>query len=345
MWTCCKPSAMSPPFWVSLLDKDIRKLPPLVRRQRRKATSTSGSFSHTSPPQTSTSATSLTDGQTSPLTTRNGESSATSAPEFVDPPPLKAFRKKRKPYAEYPPPVQAEPEIQRYWNEYDNPESEDDGYYIYIDPNGSDKFPGQEFFEAWAAKTRKLFGIREAPEETSRPTTAESSDDETADESPVTAPKTYGTFSAVNGARQHEGYFSSLFRTKRHPRREIEALQSMRRETERERRTLLDEIQVRQHRAELTKMFFYSTCIIMASIIDGIIGMMTTTSRKKERGVVDTVVLFGTICNMVLCVIAVIAMKTRREKLGWIHQGVVSLIVIGNVVVDILLLKWVFEGL
>jgi hypothetical protein len=107
---------------------------------------------------------------------------------MVDLPPLQAFRKKRKPYSDYPPPLQAVPQ-ERYWNEYDNPESEDDGYYIYCDPNESVKFPGQEFFEACAAKTRKLFGIREASGEETAGESGESSDDDAFDdESTISAP-------------------------------------------------------------------------------------------------------------------------------------------------------------
>ena len=321
-----------------LLDNDIRKLPPRAKRQRRKA-STTGSYSQTSPPQTSTSTTSLTgtDGQTSPFTARNEESSATSAPEFVDPPPLQAFRKKRKPYAEYPPPIQAEPETQRYWNEYDNPESEDEGYYIYLDPNESGTYPGQAFFEACKSTTRKLFGIREATSQ--RSVSSESSDDESADDSPLASRHGYGTFPSDSNGSSHEGYFSGLFRTFRDPYRDAEAWRTSRRE----RRSLLSELETRQQSNEKTKFRFYSTCIAMATVLSIMLGTMTMTSRKKERGVVGYAVLFGTVCGLLLCASALFSMKTRREGLGWVHQGIVCLVVGVNVVIDVLLLVWVFN--
>jgi hypothetical protein len=324
---------------MSLLDKDIRKLPPVVRRQRRKASSTAGSQSQNSPPQTSTSATSLTgtESQTSPFASRNEESPATSATELVDPPPLKAFRKKRKPYADYPPPIQAEPETQRYWNEYDHPESEDEGYYIYLDPNDDGKFPGQAFFEACATKTKKLFRIREPPRKTS--VTSESSDDESADESPLATRNGYGTFTSNSNGPPHEGYFSGLFRTFRDPHRDAEAWRA----SQHERRTLLSELEVRQQSNEKTKFRFYSTCIAMATVLSILLSMMTITSRKKERGLTGYAVLFGTVFSLLLCASALISMKTRREKLGWLHQGAVCLVVGVNVVADILLLVWVFN--
>ena len=91
----------------------------------------SGSNTQSSPPMTSTSNTSY-DGQLSPSTLRNGESSVTSAQDFVDPPSLQAFRKKhRKSYVDRTPVVREEPEMQRYWNEYDHPEDEEEGYIVY----------------------------------------------------------------------------------------------------------------------------------------------------------------------------------------------------------------------
>ncbi|KAJ4294277.1 hypothetical protein N0V90_007967 [Kalmusia sp. IMI 367209] len=325
---------------ISMLDRDIRKLPPTTKRQRRKANSTPSS-SHLSPP--TTSGTSTADGQAS-STTQQGESSATSAPEFVEEaPPLRAFRKKRKSSIGHHGLEQAEPEVQRYWNEYDNPDSGDEGYYIYIDPDASVTFPGQELFKGWAAKTRRLFGIKEEPEDEGSVSSAESSDDES-NYSPISATRGYGTIASSTIAPRQEGYFSSLFRTLRDPQRDIEALNTIYRENAHQRRSLLKEIKVRQHKAEMMKLHFYSTCLVMAVVIDILLGMMTMTSRKKERGVVDAVVLFGTICNLLMGAIAVISMQTRRGSLGWVHRGLVYVVFAANVAVDVLFFVWVFRG-
>ncbi|KAH7094741.1 hypothetical protein FB567DRAFT_12072 [Paraphoma chrysanthemicola] len=342
VWTCCKPSSMTSPFWIPLLEQDIRKLPEPVKRRSRKAKgSTTGSTSQTSPPMTSTSNTSY-DGQLSPHASRNGESSMTSAQEYVDPPTLQAFRKKkRRPYSDYPPPItsaEREPEVQRYWNEYDNPEEDDSGgYYIYVDPDAPIKFPGQELIEAWVKKSRKLFGLRDNAETQSLLSTIEdgSSDDDSADESPLARGTNYGTLSTPKRRSSHDGYFSNLFRTLRDPYHDAEVLH--------ERRTLLTELEVRQHKTEMTKLRFYLTCLATAIAIDVILGLMTMTARKKERGAVDIGVLFGTICTLLLCVVALISMKTRRERLGWIHQGAVLSIAGAVVALDVLLLCWVLR--
>ncbi|OAL48783.1 hypothetical protein IQ07DRAFT_588866 [Pyrenochaeta sp. DS3sAY3a] len=341
VWTCCRPTAMSSPIWMHLLDMDIRKLPEVQRRRPRKGRSTTAtSQNQTSPPHTSTSNTSY-DGHSSPLLSRNGESSATSAQEFVDPPPLQAFRKKhRAPYADYPPPMvrTTEPEEQqRYWNEYDNPEDEETGYYIYVDPDAPIPFPGQEMFEAWARATRRLFGLQEKTYSPSTDSEGGTTDDEeSGDESPLAiSGTTYGTLPQTNHRGSNEGYFSSLFRSLRDPHYDAEVFH--------ERRSLLSELESRQHKAEMTKLRFYSTSLAMAVVIDILLGVMTTTSRKKERGIVDGVVLFGTLVTLVLCIVAVLSMKTRREKLGWVHQGAILSITGAVVALDVLLFLWVLR--
>lgn len=342
VWVCCRPSTMSPPLWIPLLDKDIRKLPELARRRSRRTQVTSGSSqSQSSPPLTLTSNTSY-DGQSSPIASRNGGSSVTSAQDFVDPPNLQAFRKKgRKPYAEYPPPIaraEPEPEPQRYWNEYDHPEDEETGYYIYIDPNASVKFPGQELMEAWMSKTRKILGLRERPARGSFSAYEDASsddDDDTADNSPTLAATNYGAIPPRHRNGANKGYFSSIFRSQRQPHDDVDMLH--------ERHSLLSQLEMREHGTEMTKLRFYSTSLATAIIIDVILGIMTVTSRKKERGVVDVVVLFGTMVTLMLCVVGVLSMKTRRERLGWVHQCAVLSIAGSVVALDVLLLLWVLR--
>ncbi|KAF2471506.1 uncharacterized protein BDR25DRAFT_259887 [Lindgomyces ingoldianus] len=365
VWTCCQPEAMSTPLWMPLLDTDIRRVPVPVKRQCRNAGSVSDSASQTSPPHTGTSATSMTDGRTSPCALRNGESSATSGPGLIQAPPLRAFRKKpQRPYSEYLPPVQAEeqPRTRGYWNEYDNPESEDEGYYIYVDPNATIKFPGQELMEAWTRKAKRLFCVGEVPQESSLLSTAElgigddgddddeeeeegEEEEETADESVLTSLTNYGAIASNRRTPQHEhdGYFSGLFRSLRNPHRDVTVLDTMRWHSERERQSFLAEIHTRQHEREMTKLRFYSTCLAAAAIIDIILSSLTITSRRKERGIVDGVILFGTISNLLLLVIAVLSMKTRQERLGWLHHVVVYVIATGIVVMDVLLLRWVLS--
>lgn len=327
---------------ISLLDTDIRKLPAPVRRQRRKATSTTGTLSHGSPPQSSISTTSMTDGRSSVVGSRNGETSATSAPEFVEPPPLRAFRKKsRTSHSHYPPSFrEASQQPERYWNEYDNPESDDEGYYIYVDPNAPVTYPGQRFFEGCASLMRRLFRGGKA-DETSQPLSPSdegTSGDETVDGSVMGPPKSYGTMPTAQ--RQiGGGMLSGLFRSPNTPRHD----DTFHRRNTHNLSDLVSEIQVYRHEREMTKRRLYSLCLAAAVVIDFILGVLVTTSRKNKRGAVDAVVIFGTICNLFLLGVAMLSMTTRQEQLGWVHQGLVFSVVVVGIVFDTLLLRWVLS--
>lgn len=341
IWTCCKPPAMSSPTWIPLLDQDIRKLPePVKRKRRNKRANIAECQALPSPPHTSTSNTSY-DGQSSPQRARIEDSSATSVHEFVNPPQLQAFRKKsRVPSSNYTQPLHGadiEPEVQpRYWNEYDNPEDEETGYYIYVDPDAPVNYPGQEFVDLCVRVISKLFGKPSTSYPASIDDIEEGDTDDgndSGDDSPLLAPGNYGTLPPPLHRPAAEGFLGSILQAFRGPRDEGETLQ--------ERRLLLHELESREHKVEMTKQRFYTTSLLTAIVIDIILGIMTTTSRKKERGVVDGVVLFGTICTLLLVMVAVMSMKTRRERLGWVHQGAVLSLAGAVVAVDVLLLLWV----
>lgn len=78
------------------------------------------------------------------------ESSATSAPEISESPPINALKRKRITYQRTEHPLRGqigEPTIahhQRYWNEFDDGEegSDNEAYTIFVDPNAASIFPG-----------------------------------------------------------------------------------------------------------------------------------------------------------------------------------------------------------
>jgi hypothetical protein len=230
-----------------------------------------------------------------------------------------------------------EPEGQRYWNEYDHPEDEDTGgYYIYVDPDATVKFPGQELMEAITRKTKQIFGLAIKPDDAASSTAEDdSSDDGTVADAPITHALNYGTISTSAAPTSSNGYFSALFRSLHSSSPSADVFHA--------RRSLLGELEQRQHSTEMTKLRFYCTCLATSIAIDLILGLMTMTSRRKERGVVDIGVLFGTVCTFVLCVVAIASMKTRREKLGWVHQSAVGCIAAAVVGLDVLLLSWVLR--
>jgi hypothetical protein len=232
------------------------------------------------------------------------------------------------------------PEQQRYWNEYDHPEDEEDGYYIYVDPNATVKYPGQEILEAISRKTKSLFGMSKINEEESPPSTSvgyESSDEETDDGGPNGVTEGYGTLPTDPFPREHksQGYFSGLFNAFRSPQQDVRTL---RRESEC--RSLLHEIHVRQHEREMAKLQLYSSCLAAAVVLDIVLSILTMTTRRKLRGEVDIAIIIGVICNLLLLLIAVTSMRTRMERLGWVHQGSVFVIALTMMAVDAWLFRW-----
>ncbi|KAI9773807.1 MAG: hypothetical protein M1840_006032 [Geoglossum simile] len=136
------PQSMPPPFWLPALEKDIRKLPiscsPSARRPSTAA-------------NTSTSATSTTDGPSSALTEPAQESSATSETDLLQSfHPSAPKKKRRMPYREHPLRRRLDQEEslagERYWNEYDDADEalDSEPYTIFIDPSEPSGFPGVE---------------------------------------------------------------------------------------------------------------------------------------------------------------------------------------------------------
>jgi len=240
---------------------------------------------------------------------------------------LSSFKtKQRKSYGAILPeePLVQQNDQQGYWNEYDHPEdgSEEEAYFIYVDPNSTIKFPGQDTFVKWAHQTQRLFRLGKRPEETPllRP-----------DSSNLVYPNSDGEDSsssdeAVRGARKSR-------QTKALPVDTTQCPENV--------HSLIELIEMRQHEREMTKLRLYATCLIASVVIDVILGTLIVAGRRKERGVIDAGILFGTIANLLLLVVAVGSMRTRHERLGWFHQTVMFTIVVAVVVVDVLLLRWV----
>jgi SPX domain protein involved in polyphosphate accumulation len=133
VWYCCQPENVVPPFWVPLMQKDIRKVPTAASR-RRAYNHDSSYGSQSTTPQMSTSTGSIGD-RTGDLTAVEEQSPPRiQIPDQLATPPMSAFRKKRK--SAYNRAGSALPK-QAYWNEFDDPSgSEDEGAYVlYIDPN------------------------------------------------------------------------------------------------------------------------------------------------------------------------------------------------------------------
>ena len=169
----CQPKGMAPPFWLPVLDHDIRKLPAPVKPRDRRALNSSTALTD-STGRTSISTPSTADGPTSsgfsgPLM----DSSGTSASEALGNAPMNECKKKRKFHPRRKHPLRVEtnfdcpPQQVRYWNEFDDAEetSPNEAYTIFVDPHSESKFPGAALaatlmtgVQAWGKKATSWLG-------------------------------------------------------------------------------------------------------------------------------------------------------------------------------------------
>lgn len=300
VWQCCEPKGIAAPYWVPLLDKDIRKVPQAPRRREDSGVdSYFGSQSTT--PQVSTSTTSVTEWGTDSGAAM--EEPLSKLGDSFDAPPLSAFKKKRK--RRYAEPMQPARSEERYWNEYDDPEDDDEnGYVIYVDPNA------ESTYEKLTRKLRSLFNRSEpngqdpllsqhdleAGDDSTAPTsdagTSSDEDDVLSTRNPK--PRTYGTLAAPSQQRVRFATTPSK-QTKFIPR-------------------------------------LASVCLT-ASIVILLTGfLLAATGRRKQAREVDGGILFAVACSLTFAVLGVASMLRSRRNLVW-PAWAVALGVLGGVAV------------
>lgn len=221
VWGVMKPKDMPPPSWEPVLQRDIRKIPknppatprpstrqtsganspilqPPIKRHssgldsRLKPAINSGSNSGVQSLRATISPRDSTDG-TVDSGTAVEQSSGESHLSALEHPPLRAFRKKKRPnYPEAPSrslKQPQQPQEARYWNEYDDPEDDEGGYAIYVDPYEAS--PLERAIDNFFGKLGNLFR-RQWPEE--EPLIQAPTDEESSDDEAVATNNNFGTF-------------------------------------------------------------------------------------------------------------------------------------------------------
>ena len=188
----------------------------------------------------------------------------------------------------------AELQQQRYWNEFDNPESEaGDGFVVYVDPDAP-LFPGQKALARWYGNVAGLFSrrtergrsahTRGSHSPSIRSVSTTSSDDEADDE-----------MSSFNGPTR-----KPLLDRRR---RDYGALPYHNRDTHSSSSDYSSILPSPQP----------STLLLLASVLILVItSFLTITSKKKLRGEVDSAVVAGIIAALCFMVIASIRWWTAE---------------------------------
>jgi hypothetical protein len=327
--TICKPSDMPPPMWQPLLERDIRKVPPLqtrtnLRKDPLKIASSgpsstdgpsAGAFS-TGPIQSS--ATSLRESNrstppTSPLIPKH------KAPAI--PHASKSRQPKRKPRHE-------QQNFHRYWNEFDDGDEvpEDERYAIYVSPDENTSFPGAETVsKAFSSMYQSLGRTRrrilswlplqscdrnrdlDAEEGVRRPLLAvpgkdpdqdneDSSDTDTSNSPATCSKKSRSALRLVvpDGQRTSPSPSQSRHSAKRH----------------------------HVHISRETVLFrTYLGCYAIAFVLLVMSAIMKTAGRHKAKVQVDAGAIVGVVAALGSAVIGISLMISREENLSWLHRS------------------------
>jgi SPX domain protein involved in polyphosphate accumulation len=133
IWQTRQSTDIPAPFWLPILDRDIRKLPPPAIRISRKRSSATGSVIQS--PDSNESVNGGPADSTTAVETARSEPS-----DELEAPAIRSFRKKRRRgYTRQEQDAKRQEQQQRrYWSEYDHPDSGDEdgeAFVLYIDPN------------------------------------------------------------------------------------------------------------------------------------------------------------------------------------------------------------------
>ncbi|ETN45389.1 uncharacterized protein HMPREF1541_09220 [Cyphellophora europaea CBS 101466] len=317
------------PAWRGLLASDIRKVPALVARKgslRPKGKETKPVVVVNSSGPSSAggdSVFSATQGQSSATELDIGEETSTGFEvpvvgrklnsELPEKLKLKSSRKQR---ASVLPPPATETAPDRYWNEFDDGDSDvnvEERYAIYVDPN-EESFPGAETFS-------KAFGsmydsLRKGKDRVVSWWPMASADrSEISERSPLLfGASRQGSNDAAmeSSGSETEDYMRSKSRRQR------------RGDTFRSRRGGDRPLSKRQRALERTLFQFYTGLIVLAYLLLVMASILLGTGKKKRRLEVDAGVVTGVVAAEACVGVSIVLISMRRQKLGPVHWGLMA---------------------
>ena len=333
IWDCWRPRGMTAPFWLPAMEKDIRKVPETVTLGRRRSSQMTGtehgqnsSASSNSEYDRSGSSTavgaesSATSVPTTPMIERDAMNVTTSALHSI---PERKPKKVRLDEGAFDKPSRRKRrEETRYWNEYDFPEEDDEnGYYIYIDPDREDKWLGQETAQKLFTIFRSMFskpGPEDVPDEERaliRPLT-EVEEDEGAE-----SPSTDSDNESPAGTSR--GFFS-----KHKPRANGYGTVSSHRSVSNNTRLtdlLLPPVDTGYATPSTSSRLLITTLSLVASaVLSVLIFTLAATGRKKQKGEVDAGILLGVIASLFFALVGLTSVLTSRERIGVVNWAVIG---------------------
>ena len=291
------------------LDQDIRKIPTPDKTSNRRSSVGQSSAGEASAGQASTSA----DGQlSSGFSAQMAESSATSAPDPLEPSRVSASKKKRRSRSRGEHPLRRQTsgssaQLPRYWNEFDDEDegSGNEAYMILIDPNAASTFPGA------AALSKAIGRLKTNAKASSRKvrTLLRSSKSSKPEEHQALIDDDY---LGIQPSAEDDTDWDNDYSTRLLNRRHYSTMSSPAARVAHDVRSRDDILS----RACIASFFASFALLLLATILN-------ITGRRKDAATVDLGVIVGVIASLVFAVVAVGTMVGRREELGWVYRAVV----------------------
>ena len=243
------------------------------------------------------------------------ESSATSAPDTVEPSTTKDSKRKKRRQLHRRRTLEkgllnsTRNKQQHYWNEFDDGSeaSGDEAYTILVDPNASYSLPGSSMVSKALASVSSR--IRTALYKVSFWSKASQRPESDPEHEPL-----------INGERSPSIKDSDL--SDGEP-----SFQHPKRATQRHYSTFPPLSQSPAIRARETLLFRSCLASFGASVILLLVAaILSSTGRRKAETTVDAGVIIGVAASLVFAIIAVGSMLGRKDDVGWLHRSIVVLV-------------------
>ncbi|KAG9788836.1 hypothetical protein ABEF95_014054 [Exophiala dermatitidis] len=335
------------PSWRPLLEKDIRKVPVVPRNQRLGRSSrarlnasdavgsSSGPPSADGPP----SIFSLPLGGQSSATSDEGGRIGTPVTTTKSKGDTLTGRRHKQGKARPEVPDREQPPSGRYWNEFDDGDSDvnpGDEYVIYVDPN-EPTFPGAETFSKTFGAMYNSFSKGTAKVISWLPlSSARLGSSNNGERSPLLGRQQSSEDPESSGSDTDEFYMPQPHQRQDHRRRDRTRRHGS--GTYRPHQFLSR----RQKALERTLFSFYSGLLALSYVLLLMSGILLATGRRKALVEVDAGVVAGIVFAEACAVTAVILIFMRKQRLSVVHWGIVGVMVASIVVLGVALLALMF---
>ncbi|KEF55929.1 uncharacterized protein A1O9_07509 [Exophiala aquamarina CBS 119918] len=339
------------PSWHCLLDKDIRKVPIAPGKNRSRLSS------RANPSQTDmsgiSSGPSSTDGiaassifsapqrRLSSVTSDDHITSSEISDPFQPTTSPAIGRKKKRARLLLPKP---DPPSQRYWNEFDDGDSDvnpDDRYAIYVDPDAP-LFPGTETVSKTFAAMYASLSKGTSRAASWFPLGVKLWDNQSSPErAPLLGDQMFGNDDA-NGDGDSSGSDTDEFLIPRPHKPKSSWRTASHGSGSRSMYRPYQVLTPRQKALERTLCLFYGFLIAVSGILLAMSAVLLGTGRRKAVVEVDAGVVAGVIAAEACAVGAIVLIMLRKQRLSILHWGIVGASVATIVIVGVSLLALMF---